>query len=182
MSIFTATTTASRLVWKSPDGAREIFEVVLDVAGQPMKVNTYSEIISVVGWAGELESYEKPGSGTKPAQTFVKQAPKVDGYAAGSVSEGVTRGAVPARPSYVPKDDKAIKAMFAIKAACVITPTPPTETPLASYMANIEAHAQELFLMVDRVKASEDAPEAFVGEPAPEMPADFLKKEDPWPN
>lgn len=173
MSIFTATTTASRSVWKSPDGAREIFEVVLDVAGQPMKANTYSEIIAVVGWSGEVESYEKESK--RGPQTFVKQAPKTE--TTYSYQEGKPRVA-----NYQPKDDKAIKAMFAIKAACIITPPPPTETPLASYMANIEAHAQELFAMVDRVKASEDAPEASVGEPAPEMPADFLKKEDPWPN
>ncbi len=170
MSIFTATTTASRSVWQSPDLARQIFEVMLDVNGQPMKASTFSEIIAEVGWGGQLESYEKEGK--KGAQTFVRQAPKEDGG-----HSGATQGVAPARSSYQPKDEAAIKAMFAIKTAVMwLTDS----TPDPNDVGVIEPLAKDIFAMVDRVKASENAPQV-PAEPAPEMPEDFLK-DDPWPN
>lgn len=85
MPQFQTTTTASRSVWKSPDGQREIFEVTLDHDGQPVTGKTYSKDISVIGWSGTVETYEKEGR--NGAETFVKQPPKEFGgqtYSQGS--------------------------------------------------------------------------------------------------
>jgi hypothetical protein len=79
----TAKTVGSELAWQSPDGTRKIYKVTLDVNGQTAMANTYSEKISQVGWSGEVESYEKPGKGDFPAQTFVKQPQKEGGYGGG---------------------------------------------------------------------------------------------------
>lgn len=76
MAVLEVTTTAANSVWKSPDGQREIFEVALDYKGAPFKAKTYSKDISTVGWAGEVESYEKEGKAGMPVQTFVKQPQK----------------------------------------------------------------------------------------------------------
>lgn len=78
-------TTASRSVWKSPDGQREIFEVKLDHDGAELSAKTYSKDISTVDWAGTVESYEKEGR--NGAETFVKQPPKEGGYS-GSTRNG----------------------------------------------------------------------------------------------
>jgi hypothetical protein len=89
-------------VWKAPDGNRVLYEVVLEVNGKLVKVKTWSEKVATVGFKGDLESYQKEGrDGT---DTFVKQKPKEGGF-------GGQRQ---------PKDEAAIKAMFAIKAAIAI--------------------------------------------------------------
>lgn len=84
-------TKASREVWKSPDGQRTITEVILDYNGQELKAKTYSNQIAVVGFSGEVETYEKQGK--QGMETFVKQASK-DGVAYGG-SKGSTRQADP---------------------------------------------------------------------------------------
>ena len=99
-------TIAGRSVWKSPDGQREIYEVVLEHEGKNLKAKTYSSDIPVVGWEGKVDTYEKEGR--NGIETFVKQPPKEGGYAGAGSTSG---------RSYQPKDEKAIQAMFAIKAA-----------------------------------------------------------------
>lgn len=77
-------TKGSRSVWKSPDGQREIFELVLDYNGSDVKAKTYSKDISVVGWSGTVESYEKEGR--NGSETFVKQPAKEGGSYGGGHS------------------------------------------------------------------------------------------------
>lgn len=73
------TTRESRSVWRAPDGQREIFELLLEYQGQRFAAKSYSKDISVIGWTGSVETYEKPGKMGAPTQTFVKQPPKEDG-------------------------------------------------------------------------------------------------------
>lgn len=87
MPQFQTTTKQSRSVWKTPDGQREIFEVVLDYDGQDFKGKTYSKDIAVIGWAGTVDTYEKEGR--NGSETFVKQPPK-EGFGGGS---STTQGA-----------------------------------------------------------------------------------------
>ncbi len=93
-----ATTKQAESIWRSPDGAKEIFKVTIDVGGEEFQAKTYSKDISKVGWTGSLESYEKEGK--FGSETFVKQPQKEGGYGG--------------RGNYTPKDDKAIQAMWAI--------------------------------------------------------------------
>lgn len=145
MPILKVETKSAEKVWSSPDGQRTIYKLTLDYEGKPVGAKTYSQTIATVGWSGEAEIYEKEGrNGT---EAFVRQLPKEGGYSSGS--QAASRG------GYQPKDDKAIKAMFAIKAAVELHKGKPKTT-----ISDIEADAQELYAMVDRVKASEDAPEA----------------------
>jgi hypothetical protein len=74
MPTLKVTTKAARSVWKSPDGQREIFEVLLDYNGQQVKGKTYSRDISVAGFTGDVESYEKEGK--QGPETFFKQPAK----------------------------------------------------------------------------------------------------------
>lgn len=101
MPVFEAKTQLSESVWKSPDGQREIFKVTLDIDGHPMVAKTYSKDISVIGWAGSVESYEKPGR--NGAETFVKQPPKEDG---GYSPRGATQGGGGSKPFNRPAQDQ----------------------------------------------------------------------------
>lgn len=144
---FETTTKESRSVWKSPDGQREIHEVVLDYEGKPVTAKTYSHDIAVVGWQGTVESYEKQGrNGT---ETFVKQPPKEGGgYGGGNTAQTGSPGN---RGSYQAKDEKAIQAMWAIGQSVQLLRS---ETEKEYEIGSIELFAQELFAMVDRVKAT----------------------------
>lgn len=93
MPIFNdAKTVTSESIWRSPDGQREIFKVSLEVAGKQFEAKTYSKDISNVGFSGDIESYEKPGRGGKPAETFVKQAPKDGGAFGSGIQTSAPRG------------------------------------------------------------------------------------------
>lgn len=184
-------TTAAKEVWKSPDGQRKIYELVMDYKGKPVKAQTFSEKIAEVGWTGEVESYERGN------HTFVRQTPKEDGYAPRS-SGGTTNSST---SKYVPKDEKAIQAMWATgQAVQLVVATKPKDL-----IGQVEAYAQELFLMVDRVKVVApdvpDEPETPTESPEPdvvhdpeqtsiedikdifsdaEKAAEEVKVEDPW--
>jgi len=77
MPQFNGVTKQSKEIWKSADGARTIWGVVLEVDGKQVPMKTYSQAIAVEGFSGAVESYEKPGK--NGAETFVKQAPKEGG-------------------------------------------------------------------------------------------------------
>lgn len=79
------TTKSVEKVWTSPDGQRNIYKLTLNYKGSTLPVQTYSDAIAVVGWTGEVESYEKPGK--FGPQTFVKQ-PQKEGYSGGRSSGG----------------------------------------------------------------------------------------------
>jgi hypothetical protein len=149
-----ATTLTAEQVWKSPDNTRKIWSLTMDVDGKTASAQTFSEAIATVGWSGEVETYERGNN------TFVKQPPKEDGYPPRQGSQASTTGSGSSRNNYVPKDEKAIQAMWAIgqanQAHQQVTPAGDFDGRLES----VERLAQELFFMVDRVKATtEDTPE-----------------------
>lgn len=150
MPQFEVKTTEARSVWKSPDGQREIFDVTLDYDGQAVSASTYSKDIATVGWSGTVETYEKEGKGGRPSQTFVKQ-PQKEGNFTPSASSG--------RTPYVPKDEKAIQAMWSIGQS--VNAHVGSEGLDAAELTSVRDYAIELFHMVDAVKADTSAePEA----------------------
>lgn len=172
MPIFNAETKSANSVWKSPDGQREIFEVVLLVDGNDVKAKTYSNDISRVGFSGEIETYEKEGR--NGSETFVKQAPKENaGYP--QVRQG---GSQSGGGSYQPRDDGHIKAQWAIgQAVGVLAKDGEVNLEL------VEPLAYDFFDMVDRVKThTKDGATEHVDEVVEvtgnEMPEDFLKNID----
>lgn len=145
MPIFKLKTTQAEKVWASPDGKIKIFKLTMDYNGKPLDAKTYSEAIATVGFEGEVETYEKQGR--NGVETFIKQVQKEGEY-----------GARPGRTSYVPKDEKAISAMWAIGQAINVAANSKEgyliDPKAKDWELNIENIAQKLFLMVDRVKAT----------------------------
>lgn len=139
-------TKSVKQVWQSPDGQRTINEVTMDYNGKLFRANTFSDKIAAEGWSGDVESYEKPGR--NGSQTFVRSAPQEgNGWSGGSQGGQASQSGT--KSGYVPKDEAAIKAMWAIREAV---------NWIGSTESNpevIEALAQELFAMVDRVKTGE---------------------------
>lgn len=187
MPTLQVTTKASKSVWKTPDGQREIFEVTFDYEGQEISAKTWSGQIATVGWSGLVESYEKEGK--NGPQTFVKQPPK-EGASYGSTGGG-TYGS--SKSAYVPKDEKAIKAMWSIGQA--VAAHNGNESLDVADLPSVEAYAVELFAMVDRVKGAEESGKTNVDEvidvTGTENNEELLKgideifpsskKETPWP-
>jgi hypothetical protein len=171
MPILQVKTIGAKQVWESPDGQRRIHELQLEWNGKTVKANTFSDAIAEAGWSGEVETYEKPGKGNNPAQTFVKQPPKENGGYPQATSTG---------SKYQPKDEKAIQAMWAIGQATVLHGQMQTGTK--TELDFIETNAQELFLMVDRVKATPadrvDTPNEPESPPEPDVVHDPDQVED----
>lgn len=140
------TTKEANQIWASPDGQRVIFELTMDYQGKPVKAKTYSKEIATEGWSGTIETYEKEGKGGRPAETFVKQPQKEGGYSGGGYRGGGAQRQ--------PKDEAAIKAQMAIKAAVQALPEAKPAN-LTDYLADVEAVAQGLYEMIDRVKATQ---------------------------
>lgn len=86
MPILTGVTTkTAQQKWASPDGERKIHHVIFMLSdGQIFEAETYSSDIPIPGWTGDIITEERPGK--FGPQTFVKQAPKDDGFASGSAS------------------------------------------------------------------------------------------------
>src|SRR5258707_14638136 len=82
-------------VWRSPDGQRVLYGIIMEVGGKEAKAKTYSKAIATIGWSGDIETYEK--TGRDGVETFVKQVPKEGGFSP--------------RPL---KDEVPIKAMWSI--------------------------------------------------------------------
>lgn len=148
------TTKTAEQVWKSPDGQRILNKVTFEYEGKQFSAKTYSGAIANEGWTGDVLIEERDGK--NGPEVFAKQAPKEDSPSQAYGSSGTTPTA--SKPAYQPKDENAIKAMWAIrqakdmKIALGITP----KMRLDDMLADIEAVAQGLFLMVDRVKVTED--------------------------
>lgn len=86
------TTKASEEIWKSPDGSKVIHKVTLvGSTGDEIEVRTYSKDIAAVGWTGDVETYEQPGKGNFPSQTFAKQPQKQFGGRGGGFKGGSSR-------------------------------------------------------------------------------------------
>lgn len=151
-----AKTTQAKEIWRKGD--RVIHEVTLEIDGQPKPFKTYSMAIATEGWEGEVETYEKAGN--RGMETFVKQPPKEGGFpSSGS-------GKAP----YVPKDEKAIQAMWAIKTSALTIGPILVKDDIhdTDSIQDIESLATELFRMVDRVKAG-----TTPDDNGPETPADL---------
>lgn len=73
-----AKTVSAEKVWSTPDGKKTIWSVGLDINGKQFIAKTYSQKISVVGWSGTLETYEKEGRNGH--ETFVKQPQQEQSY------------------------------------------------------------------------------------------------------
>lgn len=144
MPKMTITTKSSEQVWSG--GGRTIWKVVLEINGKLFNAKTYSSAIADVGFSGEVETYERDGK--YGAETFVRQVPKEGGFSGGSSGGG-----------YQPKDEKAIQAMWSIGQAIQALSEKAKDS---INLSDIEANAQELFLMVGRVKAVDelDKPDA----------------------
>lgn len=155
-------TKESRQVWMSPDGQRKIYELTMDYQGKPVSAKTYSDAIATVGWSGLAESYEK--TGRNGVETFVKQ-PAKEGFSGSSSGGG--------KPAYQPKDEAAIKAMWAIdKAKDIVLGTMQEQMDEPHILATTEVYARELFAMVDRVKLGEVETNEVVGTTA-DLPTSF---------
>lgn len=143
------TTKEVKHVWSSPDNSRHINEVTMDYNGKLFKANTFSDKIATEGWSGDVESYEKLGR--DGSQTFVKQVPKENSQYQGGTQPipGGQRGS----GNYVPKDEKAIQAMWAIGQSIAALNDKVEDLQL------VEDYAKELFAMVDRVKTGESTSE-----------------------
>lgn len=148
MPILDVKTVSAKQVWQTADKQRTIWELQLEYEGKPVKAQTFSESIATPGWAGKVETYERGNN------TFVKQPPKEDSPYGGS-----NRTATPGSRSsgYPAKDEKAIQAMWSIGQSVVLHGQMQTGTNIE--LDFIERYAQDLFLMVDRVKVVTDEPE-----------------------
>lgn len=158
------TTTKSEQIWESPDGQRKIYALTLEFKGQQFKAKTYSNMIASEGWAGDVETYEKPTK--QGSDTFVKQPQK---------EQSSWQQAKPQTAKYQPKDEKAIQAMWSIGQAVLLNQD--SKALGDEKLGLVESAAQELFAMVDRVKASESAPEA----PEEEVPVQAKKEPETLP-
>lgn len=128
-----AKTISVQHVWSSDDGKMTINEVMLEINGVQVKAKTYSKAIATVGWSGEIEKYMKPGKGGRPDEAFVKQ-PQKEGFRGGGS----------------PRDNDIIRAQWAIGQSVSIELI---KNPAKFDIANVEAYANELFDMAERVKA-----------------------------
>lgn len=126
-------------IWQSPDGQRTIYELALESNGKLFKAKTYSKVIATPGWSGTVLADKRQGRDGE--EVFVKQVPK--------------EGGLPARQ---PRDDAAIKAQMAVKAAAHWVAATDPEASLGT----VETVARELFVMVDRVKATKPTEEGKV--------------------
>jgi hypothetical protein len=165
-------TTAARQVWQSPDGQRKIHEVTLETDAGQLQAQTFSDAIASIGWNGDVEAYDKAGN--RGPQTFVKQAPKENQYSSPSTDSSSSNSTQSTRTgsTYQPKDEAAIKAMFAIKTA-VQAYGPNTAGVYDDYFADLETYATKLFAMVDRVKAGTPAEQPDVIQPVNDGPVDM---------
>jgi hypothetical protein len=139
-------TTGSEVIWQKGD--RTIYKVSMEYEGKPFVAKSYSDRVAAQGFSGDVEVYEKQG--TRGAEQFVRQAPKEE--FGGSTGGGSTTTSS-ARPSYTPKDEKAIQAMWAIGQAVQLV-----KDREENSLDDVYVKANALFAMVDAVKAG-DVPE-----------------------
>lgn len=150
--------------WQSPDGQRKLWSVTVEANNRQARCKTYSQQIATVGFAGQIEAYEKANN-QGGVDTFLKK-PQQEGYQ--NTTAPTTAPAGGARSSYQPKDEAAIKAMWAIGQAVGEA----AKAEGATSMASIEHRAVQFFHMVDRVKVAPDVEDLTqqnpaIGEPNP---------------
>lgn len=135
MPQFDIVTKSSKEIWKTPDGQRVLYEVVFEYNGKQVQSKTWSKAVAALGFSGTVETYEKEGK--NGVETFIKQPQKAGDKA------------------YQPKDEAAIKAMWAIGQAIAWLSADQGKAETAISVGDIEPLAKDLFAMVERVKTGE---------------------------
>jgi hypothetical protein len=131
-----AKTISEEKVWSSPDGQRTIWKVALEADGKKYGMQTFSQKIATIGFEGDVETYKN-----QKGDTFVRQVPRENPTASGN-------------STYQPRDDKAIQAQMAIKAAIDMGRWPEYKNLESEIMGTIESRAKTIYAMIDRVKGS----------------------------
>lgn len=120
-------------VWRSPDGQKTIWQVILQANdGNTYSLKTYSPKISILGYEGDVESYVNTRG-----DRFVRQALK--------------------EKQPVDSRDSSIRAQWAIGQAIALTSA--TMDKQKINMQVIEKYAKDLFATVSRVKGEEFTPD-----------------------
>jgi hypothetical protein len=132
-----AKTVNSEQVWRSPDGQKTIWNVVLEAEGKQYPLKTFSQKIAEPGFEGEVESYAN-----QRGDRFVKQTPKAP---------------VPGQAGGYSRDDAAIKAQWAIGQAIALASA--TMDREAITMPIIEQYAKQLYATVSIVKGEPFTPQ-----------------------
>lgn len=108
---------------------------------------------------GDIETYTTKSGATR--KKFKSAQRPQEGFTGGS-----------GKSNYQPRDDAAVKAQFAIKAAIAFCPKPESARDMNA-IAAIEDVAKQFYQMVDRVKNSGSVAQVFNdGEPLPEYQGD----------
>ncbi len=145
-------------IWQKGD--RSIWEITGEVNGRQGKLRTYSRAIATVGFNGEIITREQQGRDGN-TETFVKRVPNEDFTQQGSYPQStnnVTTQNAPTsadRGGYQPKDEAAIKAMWAIgQAVALFNNSYPQGGGQVPAPDEVEYRAVDFFHMVDRVKTA----------------------------
>lgn len=134
-----AKTLNSSKVWSSPDGTRNIYQVTLEAEGKKYGIQTFSDEIAVVGFEGEVETYDRDG------KKFVKQPKQEGGYKGGGGGNNAARLKADAAKQ------QEIRAEWAIgKAISSLQIFPLDESALTQ----VKDLAANLYSMVDDVIAA----------------------------
>lgn len=171
--------TQSKSVWRSPDGSREIFELMLDVDGKQFRAKTYSKDISQVGWSGEVETYEKQGR--NGSETFVKQPPKESGWSSGG-GRGFGGG------QKIPVDNYTMYLSYVKDIAVALINGKAYTVERLNEIANDVATAGEMFYemrpdnkdKVADVPATQDEIDGGISNAIDEVFFNDKQEEDPW--
>lgn len=140
-------------VWQSPDGQRKIFNITVESNGRVLSCKTWDQPLAVVGFAGEIEAYDKQDNrGNNETWLALPKQQQQGGYQRNGGQ----------RSNYVPRDDAAIKAMWAIGQAVEWFGGAKEAVPGTMDEA-IEGQAHMFFEMVDRIKTG--------AAPGPQAPA-----------
>lgn len=121
-------------VWKSPDGQKTIWQVILQANdGNTYSLKTYSPKISMLGFEGDVESYVN-NRGDRFVRQAIKEKQPVDA-----------------------SRDSSIRAQWAIGQAIALASA--TMDKQKINMQVIEKYAKDLFATVSRVKGEEFTPD-----------------------
>lgn len=145
--IIIATENNGTPAWTSPDGEKHIWNITVQNldSNQVLQCKTWEQVLAVAGYRGEIETYDKVDKrGINETWASPPRPQRQGGYQGKS--------------NYVPRDDAAIKAMWAIgQAVATYQPTVAANGPSGMHIADIELYAIDLFNMVDRVKTGKAA-------------------------
>lgn len=126
-------TIKSEQLWRSPDGQKTIWEVVVQANDKnTYGLKTYSPKISMLGFEGDVESYVNARGDRFVRQSFKQKQP------------------------YDTSRDSSIRAQWAIGQAIALASATMDKQKIS--MPVIEKYAKDLFATVSRVKGEEPSP------------------------